>query len=89
MHLHLPRTQKQQLQLHQQASNLTVDDEDDDTSLEITDIYVAYRRPRIVQDFDENYEVSDYVKTRLLIARLKAMEKYQEVWGNNPVSKGA
>ena len=74
----LPRTQKQQLQLHQQASNLEVDDDGDDSGIEITDVCVAYRRPRIAYDND-NDELSDYVIARLAIARKLAMAKYREL----------
>lgn len=76
----LPRTQKQQLQLHQQASNLDIDDNNDDDSIEITDVYVAYRRPKLVHDHEES-ELSDYVIKRLAMARELAMDKYRELHG--------
>ncbi len=54
----------------------TVDDED---------LYALWRRqwvPKFEPDFDsDDEELSDYVKTRLLIARLLAMKKYQEMQG--------
>ena len=77
----LPRTQKQQLQLHLQANNLDIDDEDDDYGIEITDICVAYRRPRVVHDSHEDYELSDYVIKRLARAREMAMARYRELHG--------
>jgi hypothetical protein len=45
----------------------------------IDDEYLAAfrHRPKIVHD----NELSDYVKTRLLIARLLAIKQYQEKWG--------
>ena len=42
------------------------------------------RKPRLVQfrsDLDDDEELSDYVKTRLLIARVRAIKKYQEMQG--------
>lgn len=75
----LPRTQKQQLRLHQQASNLDIDDDNDD-SIDITDVYVAYRRPKLVH-YHEEGELSDYVITRLAMARKMAMDKYRELHG--------
>lgn len=75
----LPRTQKQQLRLHQQASNLDIEEDDDDIAICIYDAYIGFRRPRIVHDSFEDYELSDYVKARLAMAREKAMEKYREL----------
>jgi hypothetical protein len=43
----------------------------------------AARKPR-VQPFQpelDDKELSDYVKTRLLIARVRALQKYQEMQG--------
>jgi hypothetical protein len=49
------------------------------------DLYTFWRRqwvPKFEPDFDsDDEELSDYVKTRLLIARTLAMKKYQEKWG--------
>jgi len=40
------------------------------------------RKPRLIQpDLDDDEELSDYVKTRLLIARVRAVKKYQETQG--------
>jgi len=41
------------------------------------------RRPRVpeFEPDEDDEELSDYVKTRLLIARLLAMKKYQEMQG--------
>jgi hypothetical protein len=68
-----------------QASNYTADDEDDDIGIDTTDVHVGYRR-RSLEQCDEHCkhhedELSEYVKTRLLIARLLALRKRQEVWG--------
>ena len=37
----------------------------------------SVRKPRVVQDRDD---LSDHVQARLLVARLRALKKYQEVW---------
>jgi hypothetical protein len=68
-----------------QASNHTVEDQDDEDRIDTTDVHVGYRR-RSLEECDEHCEhhedgFSDYVKTRLLIARLLALRKRQEVWG--------
>jgi hypothetical protein len=42
-------------------------------------LYVGRRRPEMVHDLD--HELSDYVQTRLLLARMLAMKKYHEKWG--------
>ena len=40
------------------------------------------RKPRLIQfQPDSDDELSDYVKTRLLIARVRAIKKYQEIQG--------
>jgi hypothetical protein len=50
------------------------------------DLYTFWYRkwvPRFTPDFDQDddEELSDYVKARLLIARTLALQKYQEKWG--------
>jgi hypothetical protein len=45
---------------------------------------ISSRRKLEVEHDDTNVddlEISDYVKTRLLIARVRALQKYQEKWG--------
>jgi len=47
------------------------------------DLYTVWRRPWVPKfqprlDKDDE-ELSDYVKTRLLIARVRALQKYQEI----------
>ncbi len=45
------------------------------------DLQVPYRRPELIKVSDaDDDDLSDYVKTRLLIARVRAMAKYQEIW---------
>jgi hypothetical protein len=44
------------------------------------DLQVPYRRPELIKVSDTDDDLSDYVKTRLLIARVRALAKYQETW---------
>ena len=42
------------------------------------------RKPRVrpfQPDLDDDEQLGDYVKTRLLIARIRALEKYREMQG--------
>ena len=41
------------------------------------------RKPKVInfEPVDDDEELSDYVKTRLLVARARAMQKYREVRG--------
>jgi hypothetical protein len=63
-------------------SSIVLNGSDPACTIDDEDIYVAYRRPDvpkfkpIIDDDDE--ELSDYVKTRLLVARMLAMKKYHE-----------
>ena len=86
---HLPRTKRQQLHLlqqhpqlqqpSQQLSNLSLDEDDEDYDDVNCDLHVAYRRPVLVHEDNafeqDDEELSDYVKTRLLIARTFALAK--------------
>jgi hypothetical protein len=55
--------------------------DDTDTDSDDMDIYIGYRRPEIVDSpVHSDPDLSDHVRTRLLIARLRAMKKYQETW---------
>ena len=64
----------QQQRLRQQLSNLEIDDNDDCIVDGGQDLHRGYSRPKLVHD-----DLSDYVKLRLLAARLKAMEKFREI----------
>jgi hypothetical protein len=39
------------------------------------------RRRDFKLDPAQDQDISDYAKTRLLIARVRALEKYREIWG--------
>jgi len=61
---------------------LVLDDDDTDYYDELPDIQVGYRRPELVdQTAQVHNDISDEINIRLLLARKKALEKYQETWG--------
>jgi len=45
------------------------------------DLVLARNRNRIELVEDEQEELSDYIKLRLALSRMKALEKYNKVWG--------
>jgi hypothetical protein len=61
------------------ASNHSVDDNNDDYDNVIPDMHVGHRRPTLVT-LPDDAEFSDHVTTRLFLARMLALKKYQEVW---------
>jgi hypothetical protein len=76
----VPRAQRRLL-----VSNDLIDDDELPGPNEL-DLHRAWRRPELVKnnpiDSDnQDDEISDYIKTRLLIARVRALQKYQETWG--------
>jgi hypothetical protein len=62
-----------------QPSNFELDDEGLDLDPGL-DLYRNYNRLRIVTVELDDDEVSDYVATRLALAREKAMQAYREKW---------
>ena len=59
---------------------LLCDDDDDDDSDEI-DMQVAYTRPRLHKSkINVDTDHSEYVKIRLMIARMRAMEVHKKTW---------
>jgi hypothetical protein len=72
---HLPRTQKP-------LSNLRLEDDEPDYYDELPEFHVGYRRPELVNQTGEVIDdVSDEIKLRLVLARKRALERYQEKWG--------
>lgn len=69
----LPKTKRQQQQL---LTRHIIEDDDTDGYDEV-DVYVAYRRPRIV-DEDGEERLSDRVMDRLKTARMLAMLAYNK-----------
>ena len=63
-------------------ARLLADNNDDDYYDDLPDIQVGYRRPELFDQTAELYDdISDEIKLRLILARKKALEKYQETWG--------
>ena len=58
------------------------DMDDNDSGSDDFDIYVGYRKPEVVNKpvSPEPDELSDYIQIRLLVARLRALQKYQATW---------
>ena len=74
--LHLPK-------IYRPVVRLAVNDNEDDYYDETPEFQVGYRRPELIKTatIDDNIDLTDEIKLRLLIARCKAVEKYKEVWG--------
>lgn len=71
---------QQRLLIVLQLKNNQVDDDDDDTNgPDNIDIATAYKRPKnsLITISEDDVELSEYVTTRLLIARTFAIKKYQ------------
>ena len=66
-------------------------DDDDEDSLTVAQQYLITRRETAVTakiditPTDDDVEISDGVRLRLLLARMKAMKKYHEVQGTDKV----
>jgi len=73
----LSRTQKQQLRLHQQASNLEADN-DDDIWCGVDDL--PFHRGRSRPVLTDDAELSPYVCSRLALARHFALARYREIY---------
>lgn len=70
--LHLPKIQRPVIQL-------SLNDDDTDYYDEVPDLQVGYRRPELVNQ-TADLELSDKIKIRLALARMKALERHKEVW---------
>jgi hypothetical protein len=66
------------------TNDLTDDENDDLPGPDELDLQTAFRRPRIVDNnaATDDVELSDYIQTRLLVARARALQKYNEKWSN-------
>ena len=58
---------------------LVLNDDDSDYYDELPDIQVGYRRPELVNQTAE-VDLSDEIKLRLALARMRAMEAYNKKW---------
>jgi len=72
--LHLPKVQRW-------IARINLDDNDDDYYDETPEFQIGYRRPELIDQTADVQDISDEIKLRLILARKKALEKYQEVWG--------
>ena len=76
--------QSKSSQQFQQASNLSIDDNDDDDGPEDLDLHRSFSRPKVYEVdekvMDLDMPLSDYVTVRLAVARAKAMQKYRETY---------
>ena len=70
--LHLAKQQRP-------IAKLFFEDDDSDYYDELPDIQVGYRRPELI-DQSVDLELSDHVKIRLALARMKALKRYEEIW---------
>ena len=61
--------------------SLSLNDDDTDYYDEQPDLQVGYRRPELVNQTGEVQDISDEIKLRLALARLKALQKHREIWG--------
>ena len=81
----LKRTTKSLLTQLQLRSNFQVNDGDDDDSYDDIDIYVAYRRPEIVQGraqiIDDDEDLPEHIQWKLFLIRQLALAKYRETHG--------
>ena len=62
----------------QRAQPFGMDDNDDDDVVQNDDLATGYRRRDLNKIERKDIELSDYVKIRLMIARMKAMEAYRK-----------
>jgi hypothetical protein len=61
---------------------LLAEDQDDDYYNDLPDVQIGYRRPELIdQTAEVHNDISDEIKIRLALARMKALAKYQETWG--------
>ena len=68
-------------------------DEDDDDSLTVAQQYMISRRGTVLKaqvditPTEDDYVISDSVRLRLMLARIKALNKYNEIHGVDKYSK--
>ena len=74
--LRLAKTQRPLVQLIRLSA-----DDDTDYYNELPDLQVGYRRPELLdQSVDIHDDISDEIKIRLLLARMRALEAYNKKW---------
>ena len=77
-----PRARIHLAKTHQPIARLFLNEDDTDYYDEVTDLQIGYRRPELVDQTAEIHDdLSDEVKLRLVLARLRALEAYNRTWG--------
>ena len=72
-----PKSQRPLVQLIRLSA-----DDDIDYYAQLPDLQVGYRRPELVnQTVNVDDDISDEIKIRLLLARIRALEAYDKKWG--------
>ena len=75
-----PRLRIHHAKTQQPLARLFLDDNDTDYYDELPDLQVGYRRPEILNQ-SVDVDLSDEIKIRLLLARKRALQTYQQHWG--------
>lgn len=76
-----PRARIHLARVQQPVIRLAVNDDDTDYYDEPPDLQVGYRRPELFdQTADIHDDISDEIKIRLLLARIKAVNAYNNKW---------
>lgn len=66
-----------QHQLHQPPNKLLYTRREDYIDSEDLDIHAPYSQPKIINDIDfDSFEISDEMRIRLLLARMKALKVF-------------
>jgi hypothetical protein len=77
-----PRARIHLAKTHQPIARLFLNEDDTDYYDEAPDLQIGYRRPELVNQTAEIHDdLSDEVKLRLLLARKRALQAYQQNWG--------
>jgi hypothetical protein len=77
-------TKKQSLLRSNLTNSVLITLGDSDVEIEFDDaLQVSRKRPELSEPFDDDAELSDYVKLRLAIARLRAVEHAKKAWGHS------
>jgi len=67
--------------IYRPVIRLALNDNDDDYYDETPEFQIGYRRPELIDQTADAQDISDEIKIRLILARKKALEKYNEKWG--------
>ena len=79
-HHHKTKARLHLAKLQRSVVRLTLDDNEDDYYDETPEFQIGYRRPELVDQTADVQDLSDEIKIRLLLARLRALEAYNKKW---------